>query len=192
MTVTVVAAMFEVGSRDVLSKWAAAARLCGERPQPAAFTVPRGVLMHDVQIQLAIKAAPEEVWSALVSSHITPSYYLGFEAHFDLQVGAPYRYTVGGGEVISGTVTAVEPGRRLATTFNGTWAPDVAALPESQVVFEVVEPFMPMPGVTFLSCTHSGLPDNEIAGHLHMGWVSILSGLKTVLETGAPLVGAAN
>jgi uncharacterized protein YndB with AHSA1/START domain len=148
--------------------------------------------MNDIQIQLAIKATPDEVWEALVSSAITPSYYLGFEAHFDLREGAPYRYTAGGGEVISGTVTAVDPGRRLATSFNGTWAPDVAALPESHVVFEVIEPFMPMPGVTFLSCTHTGLPDADIAQHLQMGWVSILSGLKTVLETGAPLVGAAS
>ena len=53
--------------------------------------------------------------------------------------------------------------------------------------FSLFEPFMPMPGVTFLSCVHEGLPDTEPAAHLEIGWVSILSGLKTLLETGEAL-----
>lgn len=46
---------------------------------------------------------------------------------------------------------------------------------------------MPMPGVTFLSLRHEGLPDTEDAAHLEVGWVTIRSGLKTLLETGVPL-----
>jgi hypothetical protein len=65
----------------------------------------------------------------------------------------------------------------------------VAQLPESTVRFRIVEPFMPMPGVTILSCVHEGVADPEAAAHLEIGWVSILSGLKTLLETGAPMVG---
>ncbi|MEP1122938.1 MAG: hypothetical protein ABJH68_03490 [Ilumatobacter sp.] len=81
----------------------------------------------------------------------------------------------------------VDPGRELVTTFNGLWAPDVAALPESKVTFGIFEPFMPMPGVTFLSCVHEDLPDTEVAAHLEIGWVTILSGMKTLLETGEPI-----
>ena len=55
--------------------------------------------------------------------------------------------------------------------------------------FAVFDPFMPMPGVTFLQCEHTDLPDTETAAHLEVGWVAILSGLKTLLETGAPLSG---
>ena len=44
-----------------------------------------------------------------------------------------------------------------------------------------------MPGVTFLSLVHEGLPDTEAAAHLEIGWVTILSGLKTLLETDAPI-----
>ena len=50
---------------------------------------------------------------------------------------------------------------------------------------------MPMPGVTLLTCVHDGLPDAPVTDHLELGWVSILSGLKTLVETGAPMVGAA-
>lgn len=140
------------------------------------------------KIQLAIKASPDQVWKALTDGAITPAYYLGFQAEYDLTAGAPYRYTAGGAEVITGKVLAVEPGRSLSTTFNGAWAPDVAALPESKVTFRVFEPFMPMPGVTFLSLVHEGLPDTEVAAQLEVGWVAILSGLKTLLETEAPMV----
>jgi uncharacterized protein YndB with AHSA1/START domain len=139
-------------------------------------------------IQIAIKAQPAQVWNALVDSSMTPAYYIGFTAEFDLTAGASYRYTAGGGEMITGQVLEVEEGRRLVTSFNGHWAPDVAALPESKVTFEIVEPFMPMPGVTFLSCRHEGIDASETAAHLEIGWVSILSGLKTLLETGQPLV----
>ncbi len=139
------------------------------------------------RIQLAIKATPEQVWQALTDGSVTPAYYFGFRAEYDLTVGAPYRYTAGGGDVITGQVLAVEPGRALTATFNGHWEPGVAALPESTVTFSLFEPFVPMPGVTFLSLVHEGLPEGEDAAHLQVGWVAILSGLKTLLETGAPL-----
>jgi len=140
-------------------------------------------------VQIAIRATPEQVWQALTDGAITPAYYMGYEAHFDLEPGAEYRYTDGGADVITGRVLEVEPGRMLRTTFNGRWQDDVAELPESEVAFGVFEPFMPMPGVTFLSLVHADLPDTEIAPHLGLGWVAILSGLKTLLETGAPMAG---
>ena len=142
------------------------------------------------KIQLAIKASPEAVWDALVDGAITPAYYVGFAADFDLTPGAPYRYTAGGGDMITGTVVSVDPGRELVTTFNGHWDPEVDRLPESTVTFTIGSTAMPMPGVTVLSCVHSGLPDTPAAAGLELGWVAILSGLKTLLETGSPLVGA--
>ena len=60
-------------------------------------------------IQLAIRATPEQVWHALTDGSVTPAYYVGFEAHFDLTPGADYRYTAGGGDMITGTVLEVEP-----------------------------------------------------------------------------------
>lgn len=145
----------------------------------------------DQRLQLAIRATPDQVWQALTDGAVSPAYYLGFEAHYDdLSAGAPYTYTAGGGDMITGRILEVEAGRRLRVTFNGHWAPDVDALPESVVTFTVFEPFMPMPGVTFLSCVHEGLPDVEAARNLELGWVAILSGLKTLLETGAPMSAA--
>ena len=142
------------------------------------------------KLQLAIRATPDQVWRALTDGEITPGYYVGFRAEYDLTPGAGYRYTAGGGDVITGTVLAVEPGRLLQTTFNGYWDSDVAELPESSVTFTLTEPTVPMPGVTVLTCVHAGLPDTPVAAGLESGWVSILSGLKTLLETGGPMVAA--
>jgi uncharacterized protein YndB with AHSA1/START domain len=138
-------------------------------------------------IQIAIKATPEQVWDALTDPGTTPAYYVGFAAHFDLAPGGSYRYTAGGRDMITGTVITAEPGRSLETTFNGHWAPDVDELPESRVTFSLTDPPMPTPGVTVLSCRHEGLPDTAAAAGLEAGWVSILSGLKTLLETGEPM-----
>ena len=146
--------------------------------------------MSTITIHQAIKGDADAIWRALVDGTVTPAYYVGFAAEFDLAPGRPYRYTAGGGDMITGTVVEVEPGRRLVTTFNGLWDPAVAELPESTVTFSIGETAMPMPGVTLLTCVHEGLPDSPVTFHLELGWVSILAGLKTLLETGAPMVGA--
>ncbi len=144
--------------------------------------------MTTQNIQIAIKATPEQVWTALTDGNITPAYYIGFTAEYgDVTPGTDYRYTAGGGDVIAGQILDVDPGRKISMTFNGMWAPDVAELPESKVTFSIFEPFMPMPGVTFLSCVHDDLPDTEAAAHLEIGWVTILSGMKTLLETNEPI-----
>jgi uncharacterized protein YndB with AHSA1/START domain len=147
--------------------------------------------MSTITVHLAIRGDADTIWRALVDGTMTPAYYVGFEADFDLTPGAAYRYTAGGGDMITGTVVDVDPGHRLVTTFNGLWDPAVAELPESTVTFSIGTTAMPMPGVTLLTCTHDGLPDGPVIDHLELGWVSILSGLKTLVETGAPMVGAA-
>ncbi|MFB9385694.1 SRPBCC domain-containing protein [Pseudonocardia petroleophila] len=142
------------------------------------------------KIQIAIRADAAQVFDALTDGKQTPAYYYGFEAEFDLAAGRPYRYVAGGADMITGTVLAVDPGRSLRTTFRGAWTPDVAALPESTVTCTLSDPPMPTPGVTVLTLEHEGLPDGAAAAGIEIGWVLILSGLKTLLETERPMVDA--
>lgn len=147
--------------------------------------------MTDRTVRTAVRATPEQVWQGLTDGTVTPAYYYGFRAEYDdLTPGAPYRYSAGGGDVITGTVLEVEPGARLKATFTGYWDPAVAALGESTVTFSMAEHGM-MPGVTLLTCVHEGLPAGATADGIELGWVAILSGLKTLLETGEPLARAA-
>jgi uncharacterized protein YndB with AHSA1/START domain len=149
---------------------------------------PEGFIMTTQKIQIAIGADPSQVWKALTDPAITPAYYYGFEAHYDLSPGAQYSYVSGGRPVITGHLDEVVEGKKLSMTFAGAWAPEVAELPESVVTYELGEAAMAIPGMTAL--THEGLPDTDAARNVEKGWVLILSGLKTLLETGHPLVSA--
>ena len=144
--------------------------------------------MTTQKIQIAIKADPAQVWAAVTDPTITPAYYYGFEARYDLTPGAAYAYLSGGQPVITGRLRDVVEGKKLSMTFRGTWAADVAELPESIVTYELGEAAMAVPGLTALTLTHEGLPDTESARNVEKGWVLILSGLKTLLETGRPLI----
>lgn len=146
--------------------------------------------MTTQKIQIAINASRAEVWAALTDPAISPAYYYGFEAHYDLTPGATYSYLSEGQEVITGTLIDVVDERRLSMTFVGTWAADVAELPESTVTYDLGQTAMAIPGLTALTLTHEGLPDTDAARNVEKGWVLILSGLKTLLETGSPLVPA--
>lgn len=142
-------------------------------------------------VQLVIEATPDEVWRAVTDAAVTPAYYFGFTARYDqLEPGASYSYTVGDAPVITGRLREVVPGSKLSMTFAGTWADDVAELPESVVTYEFGESAMRVPGLTHLTLTHEGLPDTDAARNVERGWVLILSSLKTLLETGHALVPA--
>jgi uncharacterized protein YndB with AHSA1/START domain len=139
-------------------------------------------------VSLAVKASPDEVWDALTDGDVSPAYYYGFSIRSTFAEGADYSYVAGESALITGTITDIDPGHAISMTFNGVWEPGVASLPESHVSYSIDAPSMPIPGVSVLTMTHSGMPDGDIADNVERGWVLILSGLKTLVETGAPLM----
>jgi uncharacterized protein YndB with AHSA1/START domain len=142
---------------------------------------------HPVTVSLAIKAEPEAIWAALTDGTVSPAYYYGFSIDSSFDEGAPYTYTAGGAPMITGTVTDVVPAESMTMTFHGVWDPGVAALPETVVRYDLTAPAMPLPGITVLTMTHTGMPAGDTAQNVANGWVLIMSGLKTLLETGEPL-----
>jgi uncharacterized protein YndB with AHSA1/START domain len=139
-------------------------------------------------VSVAFMADAVAVLAALTDGAQSPAYYYGFAIDSTFEPSADYSYTAGGMEMISGTITEVEPGTSLTMTFNGKWDPAVAALPQTEVTYSLAAPHMPSPGVTVLTMNHRGMPDGATADNVELGWVLILSGLKTLVETGAPLV----
>ena len=95
-------------------------------------------------------------------------------------------YRVGDAPAIEGENIESDQPNRLAMTFHAVWDDDVRADPPSRVVWELEAAG---PGVTRLSVVHDGLTaapatEQQVSG----GWPFILSGLKTLLETGQPLM----
>ena len=78
-----------------------------------------------------------------------------------------------------------DPPRRLVHTWRSVYDPDLAAETPTRVTWENE----PQPsGVSKLTVVHDELKNApKTAEHVSGGWSFILSSLKTLLETGAPL-----
>ena len=84
--------------------------------------------------------------------------------------------------IAEGENLEVDPPRRLVQSFNALWSDDVKAEGTSRVTWEIE----PVGDSCKLVVTHDQLREganDQIFG----GWPQILSGLKTLLETGEPL-----
>lgn len=156
--------------------------------------------MSDIQIYTVyIEAPAARVWDAITTSEFTNQYGYGGDTEVDLTPGGVYRNltspgmkALGMGDVaVSGEVLAVEPGSRLQITWAPAWYPDAAP---TTVTWELTEFEGPLTKVVL---THdvSANPElgREVAGGGEPtqgggGWPWILAGLKTVLETGRPMV----
>lgn len=141
--------------------------------------------------EIYINTTAEKLWEALTNGSHTEKYYFGTRVESEWKSGSEYSYRSPEGEpMIVGRVIEIDPPRRLVMTFNPKWSPDGKAdCPESRVTFEI----NPAGNACKLSLVH----DELVAGHplteeFFKGWSQILSGLKSVLETGKPLALAAS
>ena len=132
-----------------------------------------------------IKASPETVWRALTESDMTVRYYYGSRIDSDWRPGSPYVMTLDGVPQIEGVIVEADRPKRLAQTFHAVWDQKVAADAPSRVIWELEET---APGVTRLTVVHEELiAGTETQASIARGWPYILSGLKSVLETGDSL-----
>ncbi len=87
-----------------------------------------------------------------------------------------------GVEIADGEVLEVDPPRRLVQTFRALWSDEVKAEGYSRVTWEIE----PVGDSCCLTVTHDQLREGANA-ELFGGWPMVLSGLKTLLETGETL-----
>jgi uncharacterized protein YndB with AHSA1/START domain len=148
-----------------------------------------------------IKATPDAIWDAITKPDWTERYGYGGRGEFDLRPGGAYTgYTsevmrsAGAPEVgVDGEVLEVDPPHKLVQTFRMVMDPGMAAQGFTRVTYEIEER---KNGVSRVTLTHElegapqlavlmsgGLEDQGAGG----GWNWVLSGLKTLLETGESL-----
>jgi uncharacterized protein YndB with AHSA1/START domain len=140
-------------------------------------------LMEKV-FEIYIKTTPERLWEAITDPDLRSQYSFGVTVNSDWRNGSRYEAThAGAGVAIAeGENLEVDPPRRLVQSFNALWSDDVKAEGTSRVTWEIE----PVGDSCRLVVTHDQLregADDEIYG----GWPQILSGLKTLLETGEKL-----
>jgi uncharacterized protein YndB with AHSA1/START domain len=133
-----------------------------------------------------IAATAEKVWQALTSAEFSRKYFFGNAVEVDLKVGGAYIVRTPDGALhISGEVIECDPPRKLTMTFNVNWPALLEKLGPTLVSYEI-EPAGDAVRLT-LTEAHDRPIDDDILSGGRSGWPAILSSLKSLLETGAPL-----
>jgi uncharacterized protein YndB with AHSA1/START domain len=136
--------------------------------------------------ELFIRARPERIWDGITRPEFTSRYFYEGHLRSTLAPGSPIEFlTADGQSMVDGEVVEADPPRRLVHTWRMLYDPKLAADAPSRVSWEI-EPVDG--GVCKLTVVHDqfqpGSPTfQEVAG----GWTLVLSGLKTLLETGEPM-----
>jgi uncharacterized protein YndB with AHSA1/START domain len=134
-----------------------------------------------------IASTPEKVWEALTSAEFSRQYFFGNAVEVDLRIGGAYIVRTPDGALhISGEVIECDPPKRLTVTFNVNWPELIEKLGPTLVTYEI-EPAGDAVKLTLLQ-SHDRPISNDILSGGRQGWPAILSSLKSVLETGNPLV----
>jgi uncharacterized protein YndB with AHSA1/START domain len=134
--------------------------------------------------QVFIKATPEQIWAAITQPDFTVRYFYG--ARITIKPERLTSYGPDGATWGDGPVLEFDPPRRLVHEWRSLYDDVMAGEEPSRVTWEI-EP--QDGGYCKLTLTHDrleGAPKTaaSVAGP---GWMFVLSGLKTVLETGEPL-----
>src|SRR5262245_53206877 len=135
--------------------------------------------------EIYIRTTPERLWEALTNGEQRAIYTFGMVTESDWTQGSRYVGSAPGapGALTEGENLEVDPPRRLVQSFNALWSDDVKAEGTSTVTWEI-EPVSD--DSCRLTVVHSELPEGANP-ELYGGWPMILSGLKTLLETGETL-----
>jgi uncharacterized protein YndB with AHSA1/START domain len=134
-----------------------------------------------------IASTPERVWQALTSEKFSRKYFFGNAVEVDLRVGGAFVVrTPDGSPHISGEVIECEPARKLTVTFNVNWPALIEKLGPTLVTYEI-EPAGEAVRLTLTEAHDRPIGEDILSGG-RQGWPAILSGLKSVLETGNSLV----
>ena len=134
--------------------------------------------------QVFIKATPEAIWDAITKPEFTQRYFYGAR----IENSSERHRALGPDGSIWGDSPTFEfdPPRRLVHGWSSLYDPELADEEESRVAWEI-EP--QDGGYCKLTVTHDRLEGapKTAASVSGAGWMMVLSGLKTLLETGKPL-----
>ena len=133
-----------------------------------------------------IAATPEAVWAALVERTFTQQYFFGLAIEIEPAAGGSFKLLKPEGSVhVSGTVIEWAPPRRLCVSWSVEGMAGFAELPACLVSYDI-ETAGACVRLTMTEAHSWSVPEAILAGG-RSGWPMILSGLKSLLETGRPL-----
>ena len=130
-----------------------------------------------------IKATPEQIWEAITTPEFTEKYF--YASRVELANGRRRAFGPEGQLWGDEAILEEDPPRRLVHGWRALYDPELAEEATSRVTWEVDQQ---EGGVSRLTVTHDQLEGApKTAESVAGGWMYVLSGLKTLLETGEPL-----
>lgn len=134
-----------------------------------------------------IRATPQQVWDALTQSAFTTQFFFGRTVESTWTKGAPWRLVMPDGKTdVDGEVLIADPPRKLQVSWRVDWLEEARKLEPAIVTYDI----QPMGDVVKLTMTQhnsSPVPRKFVESGVQ-GWSIILSSLKSLLETGKPIV----
>jgi len=136
--------------------------------------------------RIYVKAPIERVWSALVEPDFTRRYFHGTAFDTPPVAGQPYRTSmVDGSPAVDGQIEVIEPPHTLVMTWHTLYDAAMAEEPPSRVEWSLT---VAGDNLTQVDLTHGDLFRSPLTwAQVKDGWVWILDGMKTLLETGEEL-----
>jgi DNA-binding transcriptional ArsR family regulator len=131
--------------------------------------------------EIYIKTTPDKLWEAITNSEMRKKYTFGLVMKSDWTPGSRVEavHPNAPGILSDGENLEVEPPWKLVQSFNALWSDEVKREGTSRVTWEIEQ----VADSCRLTVTHDQLRENAHS-ELYGGWPMILSGLKTLLETG--------
>jgi uncharacterized protein YndB with AHSA1/START domain len=128
-----------------------------------------------------IETTPEKLWEALTDSQFTRQYWFDTEVRSDWKVGSPFALVMSRKTTDTGEILEADRPRRLSYTFRHELDEDMRKESATRVAF-TIEPYG---NLVKLTVTHEGFgAGSKLLDGISKGWPAILSGLKSLLETG--------
>jgi len=134
--------------------------------------------------EIYIKTTPERLWEAITSDEMRRKYWFGVGVTSDWTPGSRYEAThpLGEAAIYAGENLEVDPPRRLVQTYTAQWSEDALREGTSRVTWEIE----PIGDSCKLTVIHDQLREGASEA-IYGGWPQVISGLKTLLETGESL-----
>ena len=134
-----------------------------------------------------VRGTQEQVWDAIVNPDQTVQYFYGTAVESTWEVNSPleYRMPNSGALMSTGSILAIDEPWLLDISFHAMWDPEL----EAEGAVREVWTLEPMDGgVVSLTVELFDLAlDSKTLTDFSDGFPFILSGLKTLVETGTPL-----
>jgi uncharacterized protein YndB with AHSA1/START domain len=132
-----------------------------------------------------IRTTPEKLWDALTKPEFQRIYWFGTAHESEMKAGAPWKMLFPDGTVAdTGQVLEADRPRRLVLRWRNEFRPELKAEGFSRATFEIEQ----AGAQVRLTVLHEMEGDGtKFIAAVSNGWPKVLSSLKSLLETGAPL-----